>query len=260
MLARIIQALPHIARAALNPEKARVMIAKVRRRFDTHGTLSDADYKKWLRTHGQESQTFIRSTYPALADEALAFHNALNERSESVLAAIPHPMGGGGVMALLYAVTRHLQPDVVVETGVAAGFSSASFLSAMAVNGRGHLYSSDFPYFRFANAESYIGVMVPTELRAGWDLLLKGDDANIPAILGRVSKVDLLHYDSDKSYIGRQRVMGLLEPKLAPDACIMMDDIQDNCFFHDYVMARPGMAWAVVEYRGKYVGIAGRWR
>lgn len=260
MLTKIIKSLPHIAHAALNPEKARVMFAKVRRRFDTHGTLSDADYKKWLRANGQESQVFIRSTYPALADEALAFHTALNERSEKVLAAIPHPMGGGGVMALLYVVTRHLQPETVVETGVAAGFSSASFLAAMAENGKGHLYSSDFPYFRFANAASYIGVMVPDDLRARWDLLLKGDDTNIPDILARVTQVDLLHYDSDKSYIGRQRVLDLLQPKLAPDACIMMDDIQDNCFFHDYVMARPGMPWAVVEYQGKYVGLAGRWR
>ena len=55
----------------------------------------------------------------------------------------PIKMGDGSPMNLLYNLIMHHKPRYVVETGVAAGFSSQAFLKAMNVNGRGKLYSSD---------------------------------------------------------------------------------------------------------------------
>src|SRR5579862_4942290 len=44
-----------------------------------------------------------------------------------------------------YVVVRALMPDVMVETGVCNGKSSAFVLNAMDHNGRGHLHSIDLP-------------------------------------------------------------------------------------------------------------------
>ena len=55
-------------------------------------------------------------------------------------------LGGGGNFILLYFLTRKFN-KVVVETGVAAGWSSLAILGAFEKNGEGKLYSSDFPYF-----------------------------------------------------------------------------------------------------------------
>src|SRR4051812_44840059 len=48
-------------------------------------------------------------------------------------------MGGGGAYNLLYFLTRHLSPENVLETGVAAGWSTHAFLSAIEANGHGSL-------------------------------------------------------------------------------------------------------------------------
>jgi len=49
--------------------------------------------------------------------------------------------------ALLYALVRVFQPEVVVETGVGPGGSSAFILNALERNGFGHLYSIDLPSY-----------------------------------------------------------------------------------------------------------------
>jgi hypothetical protein len=45
----------------------------------------------------------------------------------------------------LYAMTRLLQPNHIVETGVSSGISSAHFLLALEKNRSGVLHSIDFP-------------------------------------------------------------------------------------------------------------------
>jgi hypothetical protein len=50
--------------------------------------------------------------------------------------------------------------------------------------------------------------------------------------------------------------MDLLERHLASDAVVMMDDIDDNTFFRDWV-TQHGRPCTVVERGRKYVGIVG---
>ena len=73
---------------------------------------------------------------------------------------IQYNLGGGADYPLLYFLTRYLNPENVLETGVAAGFSSYAILSALQKNRKGTLYSSDFPYLRIKNPERYIGIVV----------------------------------------------------------------------------------------------------
>jgi predicted O-methyltransferase YrrM len=167
------------------------------------------------------------------------------------------PMGGPGDFRLVYFLTRHLRPTVVLETGVAAGFTSAAILVAIERNGDGTLFSSDLPYMGSAEARDEVGRVVEPRLRDGWTLALGGDRANFAEFLPRIEHVDLLHYDSDKSVAGRKYALDALDAKLTPASVVVMDDIADNTFFRDWVTrdARPHR----VFHRGGsyYVGLVG---
>lgn len=167
-------------------------------------------------------------------------------------------MGGGGDYPLLYFLTRWTRPKVIVETGVAAGFSSHAFLAALHENGEGQLLSSDFPYVRLPDPARLVGCAVPDPLRARWKLGLEGDVTNLARFVGQVSAIDLFHYDSDKSYVGRRRAFDRVEPRLRPGATVMVDDIQDNLFFRDLV-DRTRRPFHVFGFEGKYLGLIPEW-
>jgi hypothetical protein len=78
----------------------------------------------------------------------------------------------------------------------------------------------------------------------------------LPLILSQCQSVGLFHYDSDKSYKGRQFATALVSPKLAQNAVYLMDDIQDNTFFRDFV-AETGVPFDVFRYEQKFLGAIG---
>lgn len=251
---RVVQS---VLAQALRPGRLRVMLQKLRTRLDVKGSLSEADNRRWLRAHAVDLEGFARQLDSALWDEAEQVTRELNEYGKQQLAQVPFRLGGRAASPLLYFLTRLARPRSVVETGVAAGFSSAAFLAALEANGHGRLYSSDFPYLRIPDPERFIGIAVPQRLRQRWELWIEGDTANLPEIVRRAHVIDLLHYDSDKTYSGRRRSLEFLRAYLAASALIVMDDIQDNSFFHDFVKERGTMRWHVFEFDGKYVGMIG---
>lgn len=126
-------------------------------------------------------------------------------------------------------------------------------LTAMKRNGTGHLWSSDFPYFRQAGAADEIGLLVAPDLRERWTLLIDGDEENLPKIMREVARVDMFHFDSDKTYKGRNFALTSIKSKLAEKAVVIFDDIQDNSHFKDIA----GQDAMIFEEKGKYLGALG---
>ena len=87
-------------------------------------------------------------------------------------------------------------------------------------------------------------------------LRLEGDRRNLPAILEEVTSVDLFHYDSDKTYAGRQYAVDLVTGRLAPGGIVAMDDIQDNLFFRDWASG-TGKPMLVLGSSTAFVGAVG---
>ncbi len=246
--------------AAMNPDMVRVMIGKALRRLRRgKGQLTPQENKLWLKSQAQDLGDLLKKFDSDLQEETRAFAARFKKHANEILSAIPYDLGGGGGVPLLYILVRKFLPAVVVETGVAAGFSSGTILTALDKNGAGHLFSSDFPYFRLPNPERFVGVVVEPGLKSRWSLHLKGDEVNLPQIMANLpAKINLFHYDSDKSYDGRDFAMKAVRPHLAENAIVIMDDIQDNSYFHDYVTANPDVTWSVYYYEGKYIGLIGR--
>ncbi|MGH9049112.1 MAG: class I SAM-dependent methyltransferase [Acidimicrobiia bacterium] len=211
----------------------------------------------WAAGRAHTADEVGRAIDPEVWNEAQEFGARLDEAGRRQLAALEEdPRQGGAHAALLYFLVRITEVETAVETGVALGYSTAAILGAMCANGRGHLYSSDFPAFRHRDPERHIGCLVDDNLRDRWTLDLRGDRKALERIGQLVDKIDLFHYDSDKTYRARERAVRRVEPLLAPDAVMMMDDIQDNLFFREHVETR-GADCEVVEYEGKYLGIVG---
>jgi hypothetical protein len=236
---------------AVREEMFRKMLIRVREGKATYSSQASA---AWCREVAKSVEGFCDAMNSDLWRESLAVADCIRDTGNAKLSALDVDLGGGGHYPLLYFFVRYLRPKVVVETGVAAGFSTAAILTAIKANGVGHLYSSEFVYFRLKNPEKYVGYIVDDELKSNWTLFLEGDRRNIPKILAAVDRVDLLHYDSDKSYSGRRIALKLLTPRLSKGAPVVMDDVQDNLFFRDHV-ERHDLDASVFEFWGKYLGM-----
>ena len=248
----------NILAQAAKPSRLAVMIGKLASRYwDVKGTLSRNENLVWLQRHATDWRSSIDDLDDDLAEETLECMRDLEEHGRKVRADLPVSLGGGACVPLLYYLTRAIEPDVVVETGVAAGFSAAAFLQALNANGRGRLYSSDFPYFRLKRPEEYIGIVVRSPLKTRWKLYLEGDKNNLPRILNNLRNIDIFHYDSDKSFRGRRTTMRLVCKMVGEPGIVIMDDIGDNSYFHDFVRETPSTRWRIDSYKEKYIGLVG---
>ena len=245
--------LRNIARNATRPDYLPVMARKLAGRLrPSHRSAA----LRWCAEVAEDLPRFASSLDPALWAEAEEFGREFRARARAQLAALGVELGGGGHFQLVYFLVRHLQPTVVLETGVAAGWTSSAILTALERNGGGTLYSSDFPYFRLEEPERYVGCLVEDRLRGDWHLGVKGDRANLAEFLPEIDRIDFVHYDSDKTAEGRTYALERIAPKLAPGAPVMMDDIDDNTFFRDWV-ASSGRPYRVFARGRKYVGLTG---
>jgi predicted O-methyltransferase YrrM len=249
--------LRNIISFARKPGALQVLRSKIYSRFfDSKGSLPSQENLIWLDEQAIKFPMLAAQIDAELWSEAEKFGKSLNSKAKKVLAEINVALGGGGFYELLYFLTRKYSPTNILETGVAAGFSSASFLAAIEQNMKGTLYSSDFPYFRIENPEKFIGILVETQLRTDWQLFLGGDKANFDEILPNISKIDLFHYDSDKRYRAKWLAYQRVRPYLNSNANVLFDDIQDDAFFHDLVKKEmlDRADWDVIMFEGKFIG------
>lgn len=252
----------NITKSLINLKQASVIWNKVFARIGEQFSKNDNSLNlAWLAQNKQDFSTYAETLNNDLWQEALEYSKLLEQHSQEVLSKLDVKLGGGGFYPLIYFITRYLKPETILETGVAAGYSSHAFLSALRKNKEqnqiaSELYSSDFPYFRLDEPEKYIGILVPEELQEDWHLFIDGDAKNLPQILNKVEKVDLFHYDSDKRYAGRKKAMELVSPKLAQDAIVIMDDIDDNAFFMELCQSSDRQ-YRIFEFGGKYIGLLG---
>ena len=253
---------PAYAKGFLDPSQFGVLFGKLRRKlFDRVSSKDQRRNTVVARRAQRTAHPLVTGLDASLWQESLAFRDGLHERARALTAQHGRKIGGAGHYELLYFLTRFLKPKVTVETGVAKGFSTQAVLKALSENGTGHLYSSEFPNPRESEEERATAIMVEDDLKDRWTLYVKGDAENLPLILRAVERIDLLHYDSDKRYTGRAFAMDLVRDAMGDGSVLVMDDIDDDLYFHDYVQ-RADRPWRVLRVEGdytgtKYVGVVG---
>jgi predicted O-methyltransferase YrrM len=151
---------------------------------------------------------------------------------------------------LCYLACRLTGPDVVVETGVAYGVSSAYILRALVENGRGTLHSIDLPPLR-RDYRRFWGVAVPEELRARWRLHRDSSARLLPRLLEDLGTVDLFVHDSLHTRRNMRREFETVWPRLRTGGLLLADDVERNQAFGDLRGKDPSL-WHVVRDREKY--------
>jgi predicted O-methyltransferase YrrM len=118
----------------------------------------------------------------------------------------------------LYNYVRVNKPEVVVETGVANGFSSRFIIAAMRKNCAGKLYSVDI--------SNNVGPLVPEEYRSRWELVIGPPKTTLVDLLSKLPAIDVFLHDSDHSEENMLFEISLAYPKVSK--AIISDDVQCN--------------------------------
>lgn len=137
----------------------------------------------------------------------------------------------------LYVLCRISKPEVVIETGVADGFSSAFILRALEKNQKGHLYSIDLPNQpgQGLGNNKQTGWLVPEEFKHRWSLIFGSSQNKLPALLQDLGKIDIFFHDSDHSYQNMMFEFNQAWRYLKPRGYLLSDDITENDAFADFV-------------------------
>jgi len=161
--------------------------------------------------------------------------------------------GGPGHTNLLYTICEKLNIKNVIETGVAYGWSSASILKSISKR-NGKLISIDMPMLKQTDYE-LIGVAVEKNLKKNWELIREPDRHALPIAISEMKNdLELVHYDSDKSYYGRKWSQEKIWNALKKGGIFISDDIEDNTAFKEFVEQNQ-LSFFILEFEGKFVGV-----
>jgi predicted O-methyltransferase YrrM len=137
---------------------------------------------------------------------------------------------------LQYAAVRAFQPDIVVETGIANGVSSAYLLLALQMNGRGTLYSVGLDEPKYLPSGKSLGWIVPRELQASWKLQVGDSRAILPRLLAEIGSTDIFIHDSLHTYEHMLWEYRVAFPHLRPGGLLFSDDAMWNSAFPEFAL------------------------
>ena len=139
-----------------------------------------------------------------------------------------------------YALIREFQPNVVVETGTAAGSMTAWVLAALEANVKGKLISIDLPPVKGKLAmdltitKADVGFLVPREYHHRWEYLLGDAKVMLPRVCAE-NEVDVFIHDSLHTRTHMLFEYNVARCLMKPNKVILSDDILWNRSFFDFV-------------------------
>jgi len=165
-------------------------------------------------------------------------------------------MDHDGVRLMLYLIVRAYKPEIVIETGVAHGASTAFILCSMYENQKGHLYSIDLPPYdvhskirnlggaaiytlndgqkHYIGEQYSIGDLVPQYLKERWTLIYGDVKENLPVLLKRLENISLFFHDSLHTYEHMMFEYETAWPHITKGGFLISHDVLWNDAFLDF--------------------------
>ena len=169
----------------------------------------------------------------------------------------PYPVIYGlnrSVSRLLYLLCFVLKPSIVVETGVANGFSSSYILSAMEKVDHGKLFSIDGIIRPWHTAEK-IGLAIPQHLKQRQNLILGNASVELKKLLDEINLIDIFIHDSSHTYQNMKNEFHIAWPHIREGGFLFSDDVsQHDAFldFSDEINVKPII---IRKGQGSHVGL-----
>jgi hypothetical protein len=144
------------------------------------------------------------------------------------------------LLRMIGTIVGLMRPAVMVETGVALGFTTATVLHAMVEAGKGRLYSVDLPALQH-NPDEPVGRAVPPTLRGRWQLELGDSRTKLEPLCARVAPVDIFLHDALHTYSSQLREYRTAWPFIRSGGLLLSDDVNNPAFveFAREVGVRP---------------------
>ena len=153
--------------------------------------------------------------------------------------------GDPAFVRAIWCLIRHLQPNNVIETGVAHGVTSRFILEALEKNGSGHLSSIDLP--PNAILEQEVGIAVDRRCTDRWTYIKGSSRRRLPPLLSKLGQIDLFIHDSLHTERTVRFEVDRAWAVLKPGGAIVIDDIDTNCGFQSFTKAFPGYPSFICE-------------
>jgi predicted O-methyltransferase YrrM len=187
-----------------------------------------------------------RSQAKALQSELATDDALLSTLDAAMKRRRGHPVRWQDWHPFLYAAVRVSRPNVVLETGVFDGLSSALILRAMERNDAGELISIDLPaHETIAHSTDRMlegtlpqdccsGWIVPDFLRSRYHLRLGDSRKLLTAALVQYKRVDIFLHDSLHTYQHQMFEYNAAWPRVKPTGLLLSDDIFWTAAFHRF--------------------------
>lgn len=231
----------------VSPARAWRMLAQpsmVRVRMTAPSELAplDAAMALFPQTQREEAAAYRR--------EHVGNHRFFDEYDRQLVAGRQRRATWVGWHELLYLVVRIARPEVVVETGVFDGQSSAVILQALCDNDRGLLVAVDLPALEtiYGSTHEMRESTLPSSRQPGWAVpsflcdryrLSLGDSAELlPKLLDEYPSVDIFFHDSLHTREHMYFEYSTVWPRLSDGGVLLSDDIWWNSAFHTFCRER----------------------
>ena len=161
----------------------------------------------------------------------------------------------------LYTIIRAIKPDIVVETGVASGKSTAILLLAMEHNKKGKLISIDLPNVngqvledgaKTSTGKYETGWLVPEYLRKRWALKIGDSVKVLPEVVNNLEKMDIFLHDSLHTYSQVKKELAIIKPKIKEGCVLLCDNINLGAgrAFNDFLDDKNLVGYAYRDFGG----------
>jgi hypothetical protein len=145
--------------------------------------------------------------------------------------------GDPAFLQAIWRLVRWLNAAKVVETGVAHGVTSRIVLEALSSGGR--LWSIDLRPVWAPEVHREIGAAVGDPPPGQWTLIVGSSRRRLPALLRRIAPIDLFIHDSHHTRYNMLFEMNEAWPALRPGGAMVVDDIDNNGAFAEFVRSVP---------------------
>lgn len=154
----------------------------------------------------------------------------------------------------LYALCKIIQPEMVVETGVAYGLSSLYILQALHENNKGILHSIDYTFSPWQRKEM-IGSAIPEFLRDRWRFVFGPSSEKLSKVLFNIGKLDIFFHDSLHTYKNMKYEFDTVWPYIKSGGLLVSDDVANNNAFYDFCTSQKLESFILPQKLNSFLGI-----